>query len=91
MEIKKDDLAFNHYTWYDQGAENRQDITPTRNAFDRNNGTHILWVVNWYAAQYATFQKEDISSLEILLSEKLPSGLLSERSVSQWLTSVLSK
>ncbi|MBX3254690.1 MAG: hypothetical protein KF862_11165 [Chitinophagaceae bacterium] len=85
MKIKKEDLVFNHYTWYDQGADDRQDINPTRNTFNRNNGTHILWVANWYAAEHPMFQRKDIVKLEILLSEKLPSGLLSEKSVCYWL------
>lgn len=85
MEIKKNDLSFNHYTWYDQGAGNRQDINPTRNSFDRNNGAHILWVANWYATEYPMFQRGDMFKLETLLSEKLPSGLRSEMSVCYWL------
>lgn len=85
MEIKKEDLAFTHYAWPEQCVPIRQDRTPTRKSFDRNNGTHILWVANWYAAEYPGFQRNDVAKLEALLSDKLPSGLLSEKSVCHWL------
>lgn len=85
MEIKKEDLAFSHYTWYEDSLVIREDMSPTRKVFDRNNGSHILWIANWYTSEYPGFQKTDIIKLETLLSEKLPSGLLSERSVCNWL------
>lgn len=88
MEIKKEDLMFNHYTWYDGSADLREDMTPTRKAFDRNNGTHVLWVANWYISEYPAFQKADIARLETLLSEKMPSDLLSEKSVCNWLAGI---
>jgi hypothetical protein len=84
MEIKKEDLIFNHYTWYDD-PNPRQDMSPTRKAFDRNNGAHILWIANWYVAEYPGFQKTDIVKIEKLLSDKLPSDLMSEKSVCNWL------
>ncbi|MGN6435746.1 MAG: hypothetical protein ACTHMM_04400 [Agriterribacter sp.] len=87
MEIIREDLAFNHYAWYGERVEQRADMSPTRKPFDRNNGAHILWVVNWYAAEYPRFQKTDIAKLETLLSQKLPAGLLSEKSVCLWLAS----
>lgn len=87
MEIKKEDLSFNHYIWDKDSDGIRQDMTPTRKIFDRNNGAHILWIANWYTNEYPEFQKTDIIKLETLLSEKLPSGLLSERSVCNWLAS----
>ncbi|MBX2921936.1 MAG: hypothetical protein KF746_07075 [Chitinophagaceae bacterium] len=85
MEIKKEDLVFNHYTWYDGTAGTRQDMSPTRNTFDRNNGAHILWIANWYITEYPGSEKADIAKLETLLSDKLPSGLMSEKSVCNWL------
>ncbi|MBN8788344.1 MAG: hypothetical protein J0I84_14730 [Terrimonas sp.] len=85
MEIKKEDLVFNHYIWNEDSDGIRQDMSPTRKVFDRNNGVHILWIANWYTNENPGFQKSDIVKLETLLSEKLPSGLLSERSVCNWL------
>lgn len=84
MTVTKEDLVFTHYSWY-ENVGNREDFSPSRKTFDRNNGSHILWVVNWYASEYEQFQKTDIAKLEILISEKLPFGLLSEKSVCQWL------
>lgn len=88
MEIKKEDLVYNHYTWEEGGSDHRQDMSPTRNTFDRNNGIHILWIANWYMAEHPGIQKADIAKLELLLSEKLPLGLLSEKSVCKWLTDI---
>lgn len=85
MEIKKEDLVFNHYSWYEDSDDTRQDMVPTRKTFDRNNGAHVLWIVNWYVTEYPNFIKADIARLETLLSEKLPSDLLSEKSVCNWL------
>lgn len=85
MEIRKEDLVFNHYTWYENSNGIRLDMSPTRKVFDRNNGSHILWIANWYITEYPGFQKTDIAKLETLLSEKLPIGLLSEKSVCNWL------
>ncbi|MBN8858812.1 MAG: hypothetical protein J0H29_10515 [Sphingobacteriales bacterium] len=85
MEIKKEDLVFNHYTWYDDNTDARKDMSPTRKTFDRNNGAHILWIANWYIAEYPGSQKADIAKLEALLSDRLPSGLMSEKSVCNWL------
>lgn len=85
MEIKKEDLVFNHYTWYDDDPNPRQDMIPTRKTFDRNNGAHVLWIANWYVGEYPGFQKTDIAKLEKLLSDSLPSGLMSEKSVCNWL------
>lgn len=86
MLVKKEDLLLHHYSWNDQ-VEQRDDLNPTRKTFDRNNGTHVLWVVNWFATASEQFNKEDIAKLESLISDKLPFGLLSEKSVCQWLMS----
>ncbi|MFT3702734.1 MAG: hypothetical protein QM802_10205 [Agriterribacter sp.] len=85
MTIKKEDLVFTHYLWDEGQHGERTDTTPSRRAFDRNNGTHMLWVMNWYITEHAQFQKTDIARLETLISDKLPSGILSEKSVCQWL------
>lgn len=85
MEIKKEDLVLTHYSWSNDPANPRQDMTPTRNTFDRDNGAHVLWIVNWYMGEYPASQKRDIATLELLLSDKLPSGLMSEKSVCNWL------
>jgi len=85
MEIKKEDLVLTHYFWSEDPAEPRQDLNPTRNTFNRNNGVHVLWIANWYLAEYPGSQKTDIARVETLLSDKLPSGLMSERSVCSWL------
>jgi len=85
MQITKDDLVFKHYEWSDSLDEQREDLMPSRKLFNRNNGTHILWIINWYATEVPTFQKENIIGLETLLADKLPSDVLSEKSVCQWL------
>lgn len=85
MDIKKEDLSFSHYIWQEDFTNARTDMEPSRKPFDRNNGLHVLWLANWYAIEYPPFQKADILKLEILLSEKLPMGLRSERSVCHWL------
>lgn len=88
MIIQKEDLALTHYLWQDEIVGERLDTSPSRKLFDRNNGNHILWVINWYATEYGTLKKEDIARLEGLLQDKLPFGKLSEKSVSQWLLSI---
>jgi len=85
MEIRKEDLSLKHYTWQDDKTSSRLTVTPTRKFFDRNNGTHILWIVNWYATEHPGFRKQDIGALELLFAEKLPSDVLSEMSVCNWL------
>lgn len=85
MTINKEDLVFTHYIWRDEVAEERQDLSPTRRIFDRENGLHVLWIANWYATQYEQFQKNDLSKLETMISDELPFSKLSERSVSEWL------
>lgn len=89
MVIKKEDLVFDHYLWNDLTTAMRVDANPTRKLFDRNNGTHVLWVANWYASEYETFEKADIGKLEMLISEKMPLNMLSEKSVCNWLVTTL--
>lgn len=85
MALTKYDLKLTHYIWNEHYQESETEVVPGRTIFDRNNGHHVLRVLNWYANQYDWLNKTDYTSIELLLSDQLPLAQLSERSVCQWL------
>ena len=87
MALTKTDLNLTHYIWDEHYLESEVDVVPGRTIFDRNNGHHVLRVINWYVNQYDWQVKNDCTALELLLSDQLPLAQLSERSVCQWLAS----
>ncbi|MGN6492830.1 MAG: hypothetical protein ACTHLE_12600 [Agriterribacter sp.] len=85
MALTRTDLKLTHYMWDEHYQESEVEIVPGRTIFDRNNGHHVLRVINWYVNQYEWLVKPDHASIELLLSDQLPLAQLSERSVCQWL------
>ncbi len=74
------------YQWgIDQGPLS-DDRTPSRRAFDRYNGHHVLFIINYYVTQANRFSKEYCQLLEKKISQDLPLDLRSELSVFNWLS-----
>jgi hypothetical protein len=84
MVINKIDLVSTNYSWDEDDLVEREDLSPSRRTFDRTNGAHILWLMNWYSQQHLSANNKKISELEVLIATQLPKELRSEISVCHW-------
>jgi hypothetical protein len=87
LVFKKEDLSEIDYSWNKNLTdENKLNISePSRRLFDRYNGNHILYMINYFADTVQRISLKEARTLERLLRDKLPLGVKSELSVFRWL------
>lgn len=87
LVFKKEDLSEIDYSWNKNLTEENKVsvVEPSRRLFDRYNGNHILYMINYFADSVQQITLKEARILEKLLREKLPMGVKSELSVFRWL------
>ncbi|MEX6689808.1 hypothetical protein QTN47_20040 [Danxiaibacter flavus] len=87
LGFKKEDLSEADYSWDENLAERSEFEVqePTRRSFDRYNGNHILYMINYFAQAVQQVSLKEVKLLEKILREKLPIDIKSEVSVFRWL------
>lgn len=86
MQYQKEDMIGGFYQWGTDDLTTRSDRSPSRRAFDRFNGHHVLYVINYYMALSNTFSKEYCQKLEKMICDDLPLEARSEVSVINWIS-----
>lgn len=85
MQFQKEDMIGEFYQWQRDNMSDLVDRTPSRRAFDRFNGHHVLYIINYYVTLTNRFSKEYCQLLERKISQDLPIDLRSELSVFNWI------
>ncbi|MET0462491.1 MAG: hypothetical protein ABW007_05040 [Chitinophagaceae bacterium] len=85
MQYQKEDMIGEFYQWEGEKMPDTVDRTPSRRAFDRFNGHHVLYIINYYVTLNNKFSKEYCQVLEKKISQDLPIDLRSELSVFNWI------
>jgi hypothetical protein len=85
MQYQKEDMIGEFYQWGNEQNPVSDDREPSRRAFDRYNGDHVLYIINYYVKQTNKFSKEYCQLLEKKISQDLPLELRSELSVFNWI------
>jgi hypothetical protein len=88
MLFLKEHLVNDHYTWPDTKTDVNHMKEPSRRLFDRANGNHILYIINYFGQSIG---KQSISSgrrIEELILNQLPADSKSEVTVFNWLRGV---
>ncbi|MEO8403127.1 MAG: hypothetical protein ABI480_00975 [Chitinophagaceae bacterium] len=87
MNLSRQDLAGDHYSWSDNKEGNLFNGVPSRRLFDRFNGDQVLFIINYYGSQSNTFSIEEGKQIENRIADELPMEAKSEISVLNWLKS----
>jgi hypothetical protein len=85
MQFQKEDMIGEFYQWEGDKTPDAVDRAPNRRAFDRFNGHHVLYIINYYVTLTNKFSKEYCQVLERKISQDLPIDLRSELSVFNWI------
>ena len=88
MVFLKEHLVNDHYTWPHIEGDVRKMNEPSRRLFDRANGNHILYIINYFGQSIG---KQSISfgrDIEELILNQLPADSRSEITVFNWLRGV---
>lgn len=87
MPFVKQDMSCMHYSW--ETEDNPGNVVfsgePSRRIFDPSNGYQVLFMINCYASVNGQLSLDDAHLLENRIAQKLPLGLMSERSVFKWI------
>jgi len=85
--ISKNDLEATDYCWDDNNNTNLVSPLrePNRLIFDRYNGSHMLYMINYYFQATGSYSQDIAVLVETMLRDRLPFGLNSEISAFNWL------
>lgn len=87
MPFVKQDMSCVHYSWETEDKPGNVVFSgePSRRIFDPSNGHQVLFMINCYASVNGQLSLDDAHLLENKIAQKLPLGLMSERSVFKWI------
>lgn len=88
MLFLKEHLVNDHYSWPDSEYDMAKIGEPRRRSFDRLNGNHMLYIINYFGQSIGKFSVSAGRKIEDLIVNQLPEETKSEVTVFNWLRGV---
>lgn len=82
---QKHDLLFNDYDWTTLADHVKFQGAPDRNMFVRHEGNDVLYMINYFCNVMDYKTKTHAGRIEMLIHDKMPIEIKSQKSVFQWL------
>jgi hypothetical protein len=86
MEYLKEHMTYD-YTWQ-QDSNSVYTGSPSRRLFDPNNGTQVLFIINYFSDSIGLLSLNEGRKVEELIYRQLPGEMKSEMSVFNWLKGI---
>jgi hypothetical protein len=82
---QKTDLLYNDYEWNNTADDVKFQGEPDRTTFTRHDGNDVLYIINFICQRMKYISKEHAGRIEMLIHDKLPLEVKSQKSVFNWI------